>query len=307
VLIELPVYRPRRRIASGQIRYTHPASHRSLVDALNFSSPKIADSPTQSPRHKLWCAAVTALLLTALLSGCGNKNRDAFSGADELFERGTKSMNGGNHANAIGYYEALEARYPFSNQAKQAQLNLVFCYYKNGEPDAAIDAAVQFERENPTHPRVDYALYMRGLAQFSPEHGAFHRLMRLDLAKRPPVAARESFSAFSRLVQRYPESRYAADSRQRMIFLRDRLARHENFVAQYYYERGAFVAALNRAKYTVENFDGAPAVADSLFIMVGSYEKLGMQDLATDTRRVLIENYPDAAKPKVVKKRFLFF
>lgn len=259
------------------------------------------------PRRFPWRVVVTALMLIVLLSACGKNNRDARSGAEELFERGTKSMNGGNYTNAIGYYEGLEARYPFSNQTKQAQLNLIYSYYKNGEPDAAVDAAIQFERENPTHPRVDYVLYMRGLAMFAPEHNMFHRVFGLDLARRPPVNARESFSAFSRLVQRYPESRYAPDSRQRMVFLRDRLARHENFVAEYYYERGAFVAALNRAKYTVENFEGAPAVADSLFIMVSSYEKLGMQDLAADARRVLDQNYPDAAKPKAVKKRFFFF
>lgn len=229
------------------------------------------------------------------------------SGSEELFERGTKSMQSNNFRNAIGYYEALEARYPFSNQARQAQLNLIYCYLRNGDSEAAIDAATQFERENPTHPRVDYALYMRGLANFSAQHKGYHRLFRINLAKRPPVQARESFSAFARLLQRYPDSRYANDARQRMIFLRNRLAEHENFVADYYFERGAYVAALNRARFTMETYDGAPAVADSLYIMVGAYEKLGMQDLAAATRRVLTENYPDAVKPKTVKKRFLFF
>lgn len=216
-------------------------------------------------------------------------------------------MSSGNFSNAIGYYEGLEARYPFSNQAKQAQLNLIFCYYRNGDRELAVDAATQFERENPTHPRVDYALYMRGLANFAPEHNVFHRTFRVKLWKRPPVNARESFSAFSRLVQRYPQSRYAADSHQRMVFLRNRLAQHENYVAEYYYKRGAFAAAANRAKYVVETYEGAPAVADSLFLIASSYEKLGMQDLAADARRVLMENYPEAAQPKATKKRFIFF
>lgn len=229
------------------------------------------------------------------------------SGAEELFSRGTKSMESGNYRNAIGYYEGLEARYPFSNQAKQAQLNLIYCYYKNGDPESTIDATTQFERENPTHPRVDYALYMRGLANFSAQHKGYHRLFGIDLAKRPPVRARESFSSFSRLLQRYPNSIYATDARQRLKFLRNRLAEHENHVADYYFRRGAYVAALNRARFTVEKYDGAPAVADSLYIMVGAYEKLGMQDLAADTRSVLVENYPGAAKPNTVKKRFIFF
>jgi outer membrane protein assembly factor BamD len=239
---------------------------------------------------------IVIVALPALLSGCGKGGRDAKSGAEEIYERAQKSMNGGNFRNAIGYYEALEARYPFSNQAKQAQLDLIYCYYKNGEPEAATEAATQFERENPTHPRVDYALYMRGLANFSGEKNRMHRVLRMDLAKRPPVQARESFSAFNRLVQRYPESIYAEDARQRMVFLRNRLAKHEYYVAEYYFNRGAYAAALNRAKYSVEHFDGAPAVADSLSIMVRSYEKLGMQDLAGSTREVLEFNYPNGAR-----------
>jgi len=194
-----------------------------------------------------------------------------------------------------------------ATRPNRPQLNLIYCYYRNGDSESTIDAATQFERENPTHARVDYALYMRGLANFSPQHSLFHRLFGLDLAKRPPVNARESFSSFSRLLQRYPDSIYAIDARQRLIFLRNRLAKHENYVADYYFRRGAYVAALNRAKYTLDTYDGAPAVADSLYIMVGAYEKLGMQDLATETRQVLIDNYPDAAKPKTVKKRFFFF
>jgi len=253
---------------------------------------------------------ILVVLIVAIplsLIGCSKNNRDVVSGADELFERGNKSMNGGNYRNAIAYFEGLEARYPFSNQAKQAQLNLIYAYFKNGEPEAAVDAAIQFERENPTHPRVDYALYMQGLAKFSGQHTRMHRFFRFDLSKRPPVNARESFSAFSRLVQRYPDSRFAPDARQRMIFLRNRLAQHENHVANYYFRRGAYAAALNRAKYSMETFDGAPAVADSLFIMIGSYEQLGMKDLAEATQRVLDENYPGAERPKEIKKKMFYF
>ena len=247
-------------------------------------------------------------MIAIALSACGKNQRDLKSGADEMFERGTKAMHSGNYRNAIGYYEGLEARFPFSNQSKQAQLNLIYCYYKNGEVEAVIDSATQFERENPTHPRVDYALYMRGLASFSGQHNRMQKLFRFDLSKRPPVMAQESFTAFSRLIQRYPESVYAGDSRQRMIFLRNRLATHENHIANYYYRRGAYVAALNRAKHSMETFDGAPAIADSMHIMVGAYEQLGMKDLADDTRRVLIANYPGSKSPtEIRKKRFYLF
>jgi outer membrane protein assembly factor BamD len=250
---------------------------------------------------------VLIVAIAVSLIGCGRNDRDLVSGSDELFERGNKSLKGGNYRNAIAYFEGLEARYPFSNQAKQAQLNLIYAYYKNGEPEAAVDAAIQFERENPTHPRVDYALYMQGLAKFSGQHTKMHRFFRFDLSKRPPVNARESFSAFSRLVQRYPDSRYAPDARQRMVFLRNRLAKHENHVANYYFRRGAYAAALNRAKFAMETFDGAPAVADSLFIMIVSYEQLGMKDLAQSTQRVLDANYPDAERPKQIKKKMFYF
>ena len=136
----------------------------------------------------------------------------------------------------------------------------------------------------------------------------YERVLRLDLSKRPPVLARESFSAFSRLIQRYPNSIYAPDARQRMIFLRNRLAQHENYVANYYFKRGAYVAALNRAKFSMETFDGAPAIAESLVIMVLSYEKLGMSDLASDARKVLELNYPETKVPKTRKnRRFTFF
>ncbi len=254
----------------------------------------------------------TVLLLAAVLAlgGCfgGKDSRDLRSGVDELYLRGTKAMNSGNFQNAITYFEALTARYPFSNQAKQAQLDLIYCYYRNGNNELAIDAATQFERENPTHPRVDYALYMRGLAKFSGERGFGAKLFRVDLDKRPPIGAMESFSTFSQLVKRYPDSIYAPDARQRMVFLRNRLANHELHVARYYMRRGAYAAALNRAKHVIEAFDGAPAVADALDIMIISYQKLGMQDLASDARAVLRANYPDRplAQPEKKKKFILF-
>jgi outer membrane protein assembly factor BamD len=238
-------------------------------------------------------AALAVVALT--LSACSRNDRDLKSGAEQLYARGHKAMAGGSYKNAITYYEALEARFPFANQAKQAQLDLIYCYYKNGETESAIDAATQFERENPTHPRVDYALYMRGLATFKGQSSGFSRFLHVDLARRPPNRARESFSAFAQVLQRYPNSPYAADARQRMVFLRNRLAEHENYVAHYYFERGAYLAALNRAKYALENYDGAPAIAESLRIMVDSYRALGMNDLADGARAVLADSYPQAA------------
>lgn len=245
---------------------------------------------------------ITLLLAASLLGGCSSReDRDMRSGADVLYERASKAMNSGNYGNAIRYYEVLTARYPFSNQTKQSQLDLIYCYYKDRQFETAVDAATQFERENPTHPRVDYALYMRGLSYFSGEHSWYHRLFNVDLADRPPRNVQESFSAFSQLVQRFPDSAYSADARQRMIFLRNRLGEYENRVARYYLTRGAWAAALNRADFALKQYEGAPSTVESLAIMTEAYERLGMPDLAADTRRVLTTSYPDTAVPALRK------
>jgi outer membrane protein assembly factor BamD len=210
-------------------------------------------------------------------------------------------MESGNFKNAIQYYEALEARFPFANQSKQAQLDLIYCYYNDRQIEATVDAASTFERENPTHPRVDYALYMRGLAYFSGQSSWYHRWFNADLSERPPKNLQESFSAFAQLIQRFPNSAYAADARQRMVFLRNRLADYELLVARYYMSRGAWLAAASRARFIVEQYDGAPAVADSLKIMLDAYRELGMTDQAADVRLVIASNYPDTlrqARPK---------
>lgn len=234
-----------------------------------------------------------------LLSGCAGNSKEEKalqSGVTDLYERGSKSMQSGNFSNAIRYFEALEARFPFSNETKQAQLDLIYSYYKDRQIEATVDAATTFERENPTHPRVDYALYMRGLAYFSGEHGWYHKLFNVDLAERPPKNVQESFSVFSQLVQRFPNSIYAPDARQRMVFLRNRLAEYELHVARYYLSRGAWLAAANRAKYVVEQYSGAPGTSEALSIMVQSYETLGMTPLADDARSVLAASYPESVQ-----------
>ena len=169
-----------------------------------------------SRRPSLQRITVTLVLATVLassLSGCFlRKDKEDKSGVEQLYERAHKSMDSGNFKNAIQYYEALEARFPF---AKQAQLDLIYCYYNDRQIEATVDAATTFERENPTHPRVDYALYMRGLAYFSGESSWYHRWFNADLSERPPKNLEESFSAFAQLIQRFPNSAYSADARQR--------------------------------------------------------------------------------------------
>lgn len=244
---------------------------------------------------------VPALLLG--LAGCGNKSKELIGSADKLYEAAEKAENKGNYRDAIGYYEQLEARFPFSNQARQGQLDLMYAYYKNREPESAIDQADQFIRENPAHPRVDYAYYIKGLVQFERNPNFMERWFKADLSRRPPIDARKSFQAFQTLLQRFPNSEYAADSRQRMIFLRNRLANYEVYVADYYLSRGVYVGAINRAKYAIENYDGAPQTRRALEIMAASYTHLGMQDLAMESEKVLKENFASADVQEEVKDK----
>ena len=241
----------------------------------------------------------TAALLALGLTGCGNQPREQVGNADKLYELAKKASDNGNYRDATRYYEQLEARFPFTNAARQGQLDLMYAYYKNREPEAAIDQADQFIRENPAHPRVDYAHYIKGLVQFERNPNFLERWFNADLSQRPPIDARKSFQSFQTLVQRFPNSEYAEDSRKRMIFLRNRLASYEVYVAGHYLERGAYVGAINRAKYAIENYDGSPHIRQALQIMAESYRRLGMTDLAADTEKVMSENYASLNQPTV--------
>lgn len=237
-------------------------------------------------------ALLMGLLIATMLSGCASNDENDVAVNDivQAYEKAQKSMNGGNYRKAIQIFEMLRARFPFSDISKQIQLELMYAYYMSGQPEQAIDIAEQFLRENPTHPRIDYALYIQGLAYFEKDPGFLERWLKKSNDGRPPRDADLAFSLFSRLVQRYPASEYADDARQRMVYLKNRLAAYENSVARYYIKTGAYVAALNRAKGALENYNGADSNQESLKIMIKAYDGLGMQDLADDTRRILAEN-----------------
>ena len=231
------------------------------------------------------------LLLSALaasmLIGCGRRDNVVRDGGPaKLYEQGEKQMNATDYPSAIKSFQALQSRYPFAPETRQAQLDLIYLYYKGGQPEQAVDAAEAFERENPTHPRVDYCMYMRGVVYFDQEANFLEKFFRVDMSKRPPKDTMKSFSTFEDLVRRFPNSEYVPDARQRMVYLRNRLARFENYVAQYYITRGAYVAAINRSKYALEHYPGAPELEKTMQIMITAYEKIGMRDLATDAKRV---------------------
>lgn len=240
------------------------------------------------------------LVLTAVLSGACSSNGqevvDPSADAREFFEKGQRAVDIGNYGTAIQYLEYLQAVYPFSEYAKQAQLDLMYAYYRNGQAENATEAADQFLLENPTHPRVDYAHYVKGLVNFERQRGPMEKLFRTDLSKRAQATMADSYRSFLVVATQYPDSPYAADSRQRMVYLRNRLARFEIHVADYYLRRGAFVAAANRAKYVLETYQQSPSVVQALQILVSAYRQLELEELAADAMRVLQENYPDQAR-----------
>ncbi len=245
----------------------------------------------------------------ATLAGCGRGDeRDELSAASILYERGHAALEGGDFRKALRFLGALKSRFPFNPQTRQAQLEIIYCLYRLNDQDSAVEAAREFERENPRHPNVDYAIYMRGLALFARQPGRFGRLFRIDYSRRPILTAGESFDAFTQLATRYPESEYAPDARRRMVFLRNRMAQYENHVADYYFRRGAWVAAANRARFAVENYHGSPEVARSLKIMVKAYRNIGMDDLASDAERMLAANFPgEQVDSERRRRRFFFF
>jgi outer membrane protein assembly factor BamD len=234
--------------------------------------------------------AVCVVLLA--LAGCKTHRVDDKKLTPEaLYKKAHHSLQSNDFNTAIKTYEQLTARFPFTDEARQARLDLVYAYYRAGEGESATDAAETFIRENPTHPRVDYAWYVKGLVDFDRSPNAIERLFRADLTERPPSSARKAFAAFKYVVETYPKSEYAHDARQRMVYLRNRLASYEVHVARYYFKRGAYVAAAQRARGAIEQYDGAPAVRDALAIMIESYDRLNLQPLAAQARQVYEFNY----------------
>src|SRR6202789_1780362 len=248
-------------------------------------------------------AIVLIVGMGLLAAGCrSHRVDDAKSGPEVLYARAQKSMRDSSYGQAVKQLENLQSRFPFSEPARQAQIDLIYAYYKNREVDPAVDAADTFIRENPTNPRVDYAYYMKGLIYFERQANFMERWFHVDLSRRPPVNSRKAFDAFDDLIKKYPHSQYVGDARQRIVFLRNRLADFELYVASYYMRRGAYVGALNRAKFCIENYDGAPAVQGSMKVLVQAYTALGMTDLAKNAETVYVDNYPGSARDVEKKK-----
>lgn len=248
-------------------------------------------------RIKLSTVCMAASMTCAiLLSGCADSNYDPTKGwsVDKLYNEAKDEMAAGGYEKAIGLYEKLEGRAAGTPLAQQAQLDKAWAQYKTNEPVQAVATLDRFIRLHPASPALDYALYLKGLVNFNDNLGWFSSLAEQDLAERDPKQAKESFEAFRELTTRFPDSKYSADARLRMAFIKNSLARSDVHVARFYFQRGAYVAAINRAQATVQDFRDVPAVEEALYIMVQSYDKLGMTQLRDDTNRVLTGTYPDS-------------
>jgi len=242
---------------------------------------------------------IISITLFSLLSACSffqtedeDEQKPSYDNEKQFYDAAQKQLNVRQWDNAVKTLQALEENFPFGKYAEQAQLELIYAYYKSSEHEASSAAADRFIRLHPQHRNVDYAYYLKGLSSFNEGKGLFERFLPTDITRRDPGNARESFAYFSQLLARFPKSNYADDARKRMVYLRNLLARYEIHVANYYFKRGAYVAATNRGRYVVENFQKTPAVPDGLAVMIQGYHILGMQELVEKNLGVLKSNYP---------------
>lgn len=248
-------------------------------------------------RTPAFITVLSILLVSVFISsGCASKGDKTESvrssrfapdeAAQRLFDRGEYMMTNGNFESAIRQFEQLETQYPLSKHTRQAQINLIYSHYKRGNKELAVDAANQFIKENPVHKKLDYVYYVLGLTHFDKQNNRVENLLRIDRNKRPQGDMQDALDYFQTLITKYPQSEYVTDAKQRMVFIRERLATHDLRVAQYYARRNIHIAASNRAKNILEKYPDTKAARHALNILESSYTKMGMPELAADIRRV---------------------
>jgi outer membrane protein assembly factor BamD len=241
-------------------------------------------------RLGLWLALVS--WLNACSTATVDETRDW--PADRLYYAARAEMADKKYEKAIDYYQKLDSRYPYGPLAQQGKIDIAFAHWKNEDPASALAACDRFVREHPNHLNIDYVYYLKGRINFSEDLGFIGKFFRQDPTERDPLAAQEAFAAFKILVTRFPDSKYAPDARARMTYLVNALASHETKVAEYYFRRGAYVAAVNRAQEILTTYPQTPSVERALAIIVASYDRMGLEDLRADAERTLRSNFPDS-------------
>ncbi len=238
------------------------------------------------------------LLISLLsISGCSYFSKDEVQTnktwtVERIYSEAKSALTLEDYHTALTHYAQLEARFPFGEYAQQALLESAYAHYKSDDPETALATIDRFMRVYPLNPNMDYALYLRGLINFTRDIGLFEKYIPRDESQRDPGSARFALKDFTTLVTRYPESAYGEDATQRIVYLRNKLAQHEINVAHYYMRRGAYVAAANRGKYVIENYPRTPAMPEALLMMAKAYKVLELNDLSEDALRVLRLNYP---------------
>jgi outer membrane protein assembly factor BamD len=240
----------------------------------------------------------TTLAFVLLLSACSGlpdaKDETKNWSAEKLYSEAMEELANGGYDKSVTLFEKLEARYPFGVYATQAQMEIAYAHYRAKEQPEALAAVEHFIKLHPNHPNVDYLYYLRGLINFNDELGMFDFVSNQDPTERDPKASREAFDSFKLLADRFPNSKYTPDAIQRMKYLVSAMAQYEVHVASYYYRRGGYVAAVNRAQSVIKLFPGTPATEDALYLMVLSYDRLGLVDLHDDNERIFKANFPNS-------------
>jgi outer membrane protein assembly factor BamD len=274
-----------------------------LSDAQSDASLRLAGDPIPQkkqflPQFNLSALLLVALAATILLAGCagsdGQKDDTDIWPETKLYSEGTDKLNDGDFAKCGKYFDKLEARFPFGPYSQQAQINAAYCYWKAQEQAQALVAIDRFIKLHQGSPNLDYAYYLKGLITFNDDLGWLGKFTGQDLSERDPQAAKDAFESFKVVVERFPDSKYAPDSLDRMRYIVNSLAEADVIVARYYYQRGAYLASANRAQLVIRDYDRAPAVEEAIYILYKSYDKLGMTDLSNDTLRVFKLNFPDS-------------
>ena len=241
---------------------------------------------------------IATIALALSLSGCGllpdKVDETKNWSASRLYSEARDELSSGNYEKAIQHFEKLESRYTFGTYAQQAQMEIAYAHYRQGEKPEALAAVDRFIKLHPNHPNVDYMYYLRGLINFNDRAGFLDFLSKQDPSERDPKAARDAFDSFKQLAERFPKSIYANDAISRMKYLVNAMAQYEVHVAKYYYRRGAYLAAVNRAQVAVTEYRDAPAVEEALYVMVKSYDAMEMPKLRDDTDRVLKASFPNS-------------
>jgi outer membrane protein assembly factor BamD len=236
--------------------------------------------------------------LAGLITSCSTSTdpADAYKNesSQQIYSKGVIALQEKSYSDSIKRFEALDIQYPYGENTESAQLYIIYAYYMKEDYILAVAAADRFIRIHPTNPHVDYAYYMRGISNYYQNMGILERMFLVDLATRDLTQIQKSYNDFNDVVTRFPDSRYAPSAHQYMVFLRNVLADHQLHVAEYYYNRKAYVASANRASNLVAHYQGAPTVVEGLALMAKSYRQLGLTKLEQDTLAVLNYNYPNA-------------